>query len=51
LVGWKSARRFITQREAPIPEAGTAIDVDPALSVKTRKETFRQADEAEAFVV
>jgi hypothetical protein len=27
-----------------------AFNVDPALSVKTRKKTFRQADEAEASV-
>jgi glyoxylase-like metal-dependent hydrolase (beta-lactamase superfamily II) len=30
--------------------AGTAMDVDPALAVKTRKETFRQAAEEGFFV-
>jgi len=31
--------------QSALPDAGTAMDVDPALAVKTRKETFKQAAE------
>jgi glyoxylase-like metal-dependent hydrolase (beta-lactamase superfamily II) len=36
--------------QSTLPDAGTAMDVDPALAVKTRKDTFRQVAEAGSFV-
>ena len=36
--------------QSKLPDAGTAMDVDPGLAVKTRKETFRQAAEAGSCV-
>ncbi len=36
--------------QSALLNAGTAMDVDPALAVKTRKETFRQAAEEGFFV-
>jgi glyoxylase-like metal-dependent hydrolase (beta-lactamase superfamily II) len=36
--------------QSALPYAGTAMDVDPELAVRTRKEAFRQAAEAESFV-
>ena len=36
--------------QSTLLDAGTTMDVDPALAVKTRKETFRQAAEEGAFV-
>jgi len=36
--------------QSAIPDAGTAMDVDRALAVKTRKEAFRQAAEAKSLI-
>jgi glyoxylase-like metal-dependent hydrolase (beta-lactamase superfamily II) len=36
--------------QSAIPDAGTAMDVDPALAVTTRKETFKQVAEEGSFV-
>jgi glyoxylase-like metal-dependent hydrolase (beta-lactamase superfamily II) len=36
--------------QSALPEAGTAMDVDPAIAVKTRKEAFRLAAEDGSFV-
>jgi glyoxylase-like metal-dependent hydrolase (beta-lactamase superfamily II) len=36
--------------QSALPDAGTAMDVDPSLAVKTRKETFRQAAEEGSFI-
>jgi glyoxylase-like metal-dependent hydrolase (beta-lactamase superfamily II) len=36
--------------QSALPDAGTAMDVDPALAVKTRKETFRQVAEQASFI-
>jgi glyoxylase-like metal-dependent hydrolase (beta-lactamase superfamily II) len=36
--------------QSALPDAGTAMDTDPALALKTRKETFRQAAEKGTLV-
>jgi glyoxylase-like metal-dependent hydrolase (beta-lactamase superfamily II) len=36
--------------QSALPAAGTAMDVDPAVAVKTRRETFRRAAEEGFFV-
>jgi glyoxylase-like metal-dependent hydrolase (beta-lactamase superfamily II) len=36
--------------QSKLPNAGTAMDVDPALAAKTRKETFRQVAEEGSLV-
>ena len=36
--------------QSTLLEAGTAMDVDPAIAVKTRQETFRQATDAGSLV-
>jgi glyoxylase-like metal-dependent hydrolase (beta-lactamase superfamily II) len=36
--------------QSTLPDAGTAMDVDPARAAKTRKETFQQAAEEGSFV-
>jgi len=36
--------------QSTLLDAGTAMDVDPALAVKTRRETFRQVTEEDSFV-
>jgi glyoxylase-like metal-dependent hydrolase (beta-lactamase superfamily II) len=36
--------------QSRLPDAGTVMDVDPALAVATRRETFRQAAEEGSFI-
>jgi glyoxylase-like metal-dependent hydrolase (beta-lactamase superfamily II) len=36
--------------QSALPDAGTVMDVDSALAVKTRKETFKQAAEEGSFI-